>query len=165
MASRRMTAVAENLIGAVVLMIGGLVYLFRAIDYGIGSASEPGAGYFPALLGALLTLLSSGVLVRTLVAGRRARRQDNGPWPVRPMVCILGATLAFGVLLGGIPALGLDGLGLVPASAIAVFIAGFASRSLSVRDTLLLAGALAAAAWAIFILGLGLIIPAWPWSY
>lgn len=148
---------------AAALLIGGLLYLNRAVDYGLGLASQPGSGYFPALLGGLLALLSLGVLVRTLLAARVPG--SAGRWPVRPMLCILGATAAFGGLLGGVSVLGFEGAGLVPASAVSVFIAGLASRALPLKHNLLLAGFLSVAAWLVFVEGLGLIIPVGPWSY
>ena len=85
-----------------------------ALSYDIGSASQMGPGYFPLVLGLVLVLLGGFIMFFALVV----ETPDGGvigsiAW--RPLVCILGANLLFGALLGGLPSIGFPSFGLVVA--------------------------------------------------
>ena len=152
----------EEFLAALFFMAMGAVYVHTSFDYGIGSSREPGSGYFPLILGVLMVGLSAILALRS-IAGRSVGGLPR--WPVRQLLLIVGSLVTFGLLIGGVRALGFDGLGLIPAMVCMGFIAGLATSDLSLRQNALLALILAAGSWAIFVKFLGLVIPLWPWSY
>jgi putative tricarboxylic transport membrane protein len=143
-------------------VLSGLLFIGFAVlglvvsrDYPIGTALRMGTGYVPRLL--CWVLLGLGVLV--LVQGVRAAARDGelrvsteGGW--RPVVFVAAALAVF--------ALTLERLGLVVAIALLTGIASFARSELRIVETVIAGMALILLSWAIFILGLGIIIPVWP---
>ncbi len=73
---------------------GGAAVLI-ARDYGMGSSSRMGPGYFPTVLGGLLLLIGIASLVRSFLVTRRADRCDC----VEGTALVTAATVLFGVLL------------------------------------------------------------------
>jgi hypothetical protein len=81
----------------------------------------------------------------------------------RPLVCILGANLAFGALLGGVQSIGLPSMGLMVAIVALTVIAAMADEAaFEIRRVLVLATVLAGGSYVIFIALLGLPMPIWP---
>jgi hypothetical protein len=75
----------------------------------------------------------------------------------------LGANLAFGALLGGLPIIGLPSMGLVVATVALTVIAAMADETaFQIRRVLVLSTVLAAGSYGIFIALLGLTMPVWP---
>jgi hypothetical protein len=72
---------------------GGGVYL--AQDFGMGSASRMGPGYFPVVLGSLLLLFGAISLARSLVQPGEAL----GAVAWKPIALVCGATALFAFLL------------------------------------------------------------------
>ena len=86
-----------------------------------------------------------------------------GDFAWRPLLCILGANLAFGALLGGLPSIGLPSMGLVVATVALTVIAAMADETaFQIRRVLVLSTVLAAGSYGIFIALLGLTMPVWP---
>ena len=130
----------------------GLAAFLLARDYPMGTTVRMGPGYFPSLLGLLLTFAGAVLIGRSLVL--------QGPKVSRlallPLVCVLGAVLAFGVLL--------ERLGLVAATVALIFIACLAAWELfRLRDIVILIVVLLAFAVGLFVYGLGLPLKVWPW--
>ena len=61
-----------------------------------------GPGYFPLMLGILLAVLGAVIMFQAL-AVETEDGEPIGKWAWKPLVFIIGANLAFGVLLGGLP--------------------------------------------------------------
>lgn len=144
------------------LMLIGLGAALISLNYGIGTATAPQAGYFPLLLGVLLTSLSAIATIREYA---NRRRSIIGPWPVRPLALIIVALVVFAVLIGGGSAFGLPGAGLLPATFFLVLIASRATAVIRLKESIVLAFILAAVSWGLFKGLLGLPVPLWPWSY
>ena len=139
----------------------GLAFALGAAFYEVGGASRMGPGYFPLLLGVLLTLLGIGITCQGLVL----KTEDGariGSWAWRPLVYILGANFLFGILLTGLPALKLPGMGMILGIIVLTIIASLASRQFKIREVLILATVLAVGSYLVFIVLLKLQIPAWP---
>ncbi|MGC4397084.1 tripartite tricarboxylate transporter TctB family protein [Hydrogenophaga sp. T2] len=139
----------------------GIAFAVGATNFDIGGAARMGPGYFPLLLGIVLALL--GVLV-TLQSFRRSAAQDkidNIAW--RPLVFILLANLAFGVLLVGLPSVGLPHFGLIVAIYALVIISGYARPNSSLKESVVLATILAVGSYAAFVYALNLQFPVLPW--
>jgi hypothetical protein len=73
---------------------GGVAVLI-ARDYGMGSSSRMGAGYFPTVLGGLLLLIGLASFVRSFFA----RGEPIGDIAWKGMALVTVATLLFGALL------------------------------------------------------------------
>jgi hypothetical protein len=133
-----------------------------ALSYDIGSASQMGPGYFPLVLGLVLVLLGGFIMFFSLVV----ETPDGGvigdiAW--RPLVCILGANLLFGALLGGLPSIGFPSFGLVVAIFALTGVALLAdATSFNLRRMLVLSSILAGGSYLVFISLLNLQLPVWP---
>ena len=148
--------------GLLFIVTGGGFTWASTSSYTIGSASQMGPGYVPLVLGLVLTMLGGLILFFSLVV----ETPDGGKigdiaW--RPLVCILGANLAFGALLGGVQSIGLPSMGLMVAIVALTVIAAMADEAaFEIRRVLLLATVLAGGSYVIFIALLGLPMPIWP---
>ncbi len=131
--------------GAIFAAIG-VAALVVGWDYPTGSARRMGPGYFPMLLAAVLV----GFGIAVSLAGLRNRAIPFERMALRPAAAILGAALAFSVLL--------PLAGLVPASAAVVAIGSLGNRESRPLEVLLSALLLSAFNAALFVWGLGLAI-------
>jgi putative tricarboxylic transport membrane protein len=122
--------------GAAALVIGR--------GYPMGSAMRMGPGYFPAILGGLLTVLGCAILARGLIGA-----EGSPPsFAAKPLVLILASAAAF--------ALTVERLGIVAAVALVVVISAVASERFRWKEVLVLALLMAALAVGLFVKGLGL---------
>jgi hypothetical protein len=151
----------KDFFSGLMFMAAGLAFAWGAGKYNIGNGARMGAGYFPMLLGLVLTALGGVVTFKSLVV-ETVDGDKVGRWAWRPLGCIIAANLAFGVLLGGLPSIGLPSMGLVAAIFALTIIASLASGRFQTRDVLLLAAALALGSYAVFIVLLKLQLPVWP---
>jgi hypothetical protein len=109
-----------------------------------------GPGYFPTVIGALVALLGLVLMVTALrIPGPRLPRV-----PLRPVVLILAAGVAFGYLL--------KPLGLVAATAVLVIVSALGGHEFRWREVLALAAVLVVFSIGVFVFGLGLPFPLWP---
>jgi len=139
----------------------GIVFAVGATRYPVGTSGRMGPGYFPLILGLLLAGLGSVVMIKALIS--RSDGEDTpGAWPWKPIVCILGANILFGILIGGLPSIGLPPMGLIAAIVGVTFVASAAGQGFKWGKVTLLALALTAGSYLIFILLLRLVLPIWP---
>lgn len=124
----------------------GAAALAAGWTYPMGSATRMGPGYFPALLAFVLIGLGAAIAL----AGLRAAPAPMPRLALRPAAALVGAMLAFALLL---PA-----AGLLPASVATVVLASLADRESRRREVVLLAAALAGFAALLFVQWLGLTI-------
>jgi hypothetical protein len=126
----------------------GAVALWIARDYPIGSAGRMGPGYFPTTLSALLMGLGAFIFVKGLT-------RDGAPlgrFAWRAAFLVLGATVAFGLLL--------ERAGMV--IALLVLIVGSAMASVKFRlewKAAMLALGLVVFCVVVFVKGLGVSMP------
>jgi hypothetical protein len=159
-------AALKDMAGGALLIAGGGAVMVAALNYGIGTLTEMGAGYFPALVGAVL--LGIGVLMLAQSAWRfmRERRAPAARFAVvtepadaraqrmarvRGMVCIMGGLVAF-IVLGAYG-------GLLPASFAVVFISALGDRDNTLRGAFLIALAMTAISVVVFWWALQLQMP------
>lgn len=86
--------------GVIYLVLGGAA-VFLAWEYGLGSATRMGPGYFPSVLGGLLLLFGAVAIVRSfLVPGT-----EIGGFAWKAAVLVIAGTLLFGFLIrtAGLP--------------------------------------------------------------
>jgi Tripartite tricarboxylate transporter TctB family len=146
--------------GLMFLIIGG-AFAIGAYSYGMGDGARMGPGYFPRLLGVLLALLGSFIIFESLTIST-PDGEKIGKWVWRPVVFIVSANLAFGVLLGGLPSIKLPAMGMIAAIFALTIIAAKAGENFKLKENIILAAILAAGSYVIFIMLLKLQIPVWP---
>jgi hypothetical protein len=138
--------------GGLVLVMIGISAAWQAYSYQIGSLRRMGAGFMPVMLGVILALCGMVLLGTAVLQQGRQREVTSCARPEwRGWGCICLSVMVFAVLC--------DTTGLAPATFACVFIAGLGDRENSVRDVLLLAGAITLAGIAVFWWGLGIVIP------
>ncbi|MDQ3059599.1 MAG: tripartite tricarboxylate transporter TctB family protein [Pseudomonadota bacterium] len=139
----------------------GVAFAGGATDYHIGQASSMGPGYFPLCLGILMTLLGVIITFKALVL-ESFGGDKIGPWAWKPLFFVIAANLVFGVLLGGLPSIGLPPMGLIVAIYAVTFIASMAKSGWTLKATALLATVLAIGSYGAFVLALKLQFTVWP---
>ncbi|WP_454019607.1 tripartite tricarboxylate transporter TctB family protein [Azospirillum sp. Marseille-Q6669] len=139
--------------GLALAALGAAAGAFIVASYPLGTARQLGPGAMPALVALILVLLGGVIAVRGLWERSNGAGIDLRA-ALRPAGLILGAILLFGGLV--------DGLGVVPASAVAVIGSALASRRTRKREIAALAAVLAVAVPALFVGILGMPLKIWP---
>ena len=151
----------RDVAGGLLFTVLGIGFAWGASTYQVGDAARMGPGYFPLLLGVILALMGAVITFQGFVKGH----PDGDPigriaW--KPLGFILGANVAFGALLAGIPAWGLPAFGLIVAVYALTFIASLAGEEFNAKEVLILSTILAVGSYLVFIKLLGLQFPVWP---
>jgi hypothetical protein len=136
----------------VMFFAAGLAFAGVAQNYQLGTAQRMGPGYFPTALGSLLALLGLILAIRGL--GREELGGDIERFHFGPLAIVLGAVALFGLLLR--PA------GLVAALLALIGVSAYASHEFRAREVIPLAAFLVLLVLAVFIWGLGMVVPVWP---
>ena len=139
----------------------GVAFAWGATRYTIGEGARMGPGYFPLLLGIILALLGAAISFKALVVETEGG-DKIGAWAWKPLGFIIAANLLFGVLLGGLPSVGVPAMGLIIGIFGLTLVASLAGETFRLREVLILAAILAAGSYIAFILLLKLQIPVWP---
>ncbi len=142
--------------------IVGVAFAWGASSYNLGTGARMGPGYFPLVLGVVLALL--GLLISVQALGNTSSGDGDpvGPWAWKPLVCVLGANVLFGVLLGGVPKLGIPPMGLVAGIYGLTLVASLASKEFKLKEVLILSTLLSVLSYAAFVWLLKLQFPVWP---
>ncbi|MDN8617456.1 tripartite tricarboxylate transporter TctB family protein [Variovorax ginsengisoli] len=141
----------------------GLAFALGATNYTIGSGARMGPGYFPLLLGTMLAIGGGVVMLGALTAGSGAPGGDPvGRIAWKPLALIIGSNLVFGVLLGGLPSIGVPAMGLLVAIYALVVVSSLAGTRFSLKSALILGTILAIGSYLTFIIGLSLQFQVWP---
>lgn len=130
----------------------GALALLLGWDYQPGTAFQMGPGYFPRLIG--FALIAIGFV--TVLKALRDRGEAFGEVPWRAIVIVLGALVAFGLIV--------TRFGLAPASFAAVMIAGLAAPDRKLGQLAIAAALLTIFACVVFIKALGLTVPVYAWE-
>jgi hypothetical protein len=129
----------------------GVAALVIVQAYAIGTAARMGPGYFPRLLGILLV---GGGGVQALI-GLRTKSEFALEWHWQPLFKLLIGAALFIVMT--------PWLGLIGATLVMLFVAMAAGRDFRWREALLVGAILGGAAATVFVYGLGIPLPVWPW--
>ncbi len=141
--------------GAIFILIAAW-FAFQTQELQVGTPLRMGPGFFPLLLAAVLALLGAIILVKGVLKGKPSE-MTGVPW--RGGVLILLAPIVFGFVVRGFAPLAIPPLGLVPAVALAILIASFASRRTTVFMAVTMTVLLTIFCLAVFQKLLGLPIP------
>ena len=151
---------ADFFSGVMFTTVGG-AFAIGATTYTVGNGARMGPGYFPLMLGILLAILGAFIMFQAMVV-ETAGGDPIGKWAWKPLAFVLGANLAFGVLLGGLPSIGLPAMGMIVAIYALTIISSMAGQQFKLRDVLVLSTILAAGSYVAFIWALKLQIQVWP---
>ena len=131
----------------------GIGFAWGSTNYRFGTSLMPGPGYFPFGLGILTSLIGAVILLKSLARGKEgADRVEPIVW--KPLLIIIGSVVLFGFTL--------PNLGLFIALPLLVLTSAFAGDEFRLREVVVNALILTVGCWAVFVLGLNLIIPLLP---
>jgi len=136
----------------IMFLVLGLGFVLLAQEYQMGTAQRMGPGFFPTMLGGLLAVLGLVIAIQGLRGSTASGQIERLHF--RPLLIVLGSVVLFGALLR--PA------GLVIALLVLIGLSAYASHEFRLREVIPLAALLVAMVLAVFIWGLGLVIPMWP---
>ena len=151
----------KDVAGGLLFTVTGVAFAWGATTYQVGTGARMGPGYFPLMLGVILAIM--GVIV-TLIGFRKGGPDGDpiGTIAWKPLGFILGANIAFGALLAGLPSMGLPSFGLIVAIYALTFLASLAGEEFVLKEVAILASVLAAGSYVVFIKVLALQFPVWP---
>ncbi|KAA9383662.1 tripartite tricarboxylate transporter TctB family protein [Neorhizobium galegae] len=127
----------------------GAVGLYIGSDLTFGSARNMGPGYFPMIICGLIALIGLIVTAKSLAIEGPAIERIR----LRPIIFILLAIAAFGILIAQI--------GAVISSILLIMLAAYARRDVNPVETVIFAVATAAFVVIIFVYALGQPMPVW----
>ena len=139
----------------------GVAFAWGATTYNVGEGARMGPGYFPLMLGILMAVLGAAITFKALVV-ESVGGDKIGKWAWKPLIFVILANLTFGVLLAGLPSLGIPAFGLIVAIYALTFIASMAEGGWKVKNTFILATVLAVGSYVAFVMVLKLQFPVWP---
>lgn len=141
----------DAMAGAVLMAVGAFFVLYSTQNYAAGTFQRMGPGMFPTLIGAGLILTGSVIAIPAFFKPAAPVHID-----MRSVLVIIAGIAAFTLAIGRV--------GLIPSVFLAALISSRASDRLSLAHSLVLAVALSALAWLIFIAGLRLPVEAFRWN-
>jgi hypothetical protein len=139
----------------------GVAFAWGATTYTVGEGARMGPGYFPLLLGIVLSALGGFIIFESMVV-ETEDGEKIGPWAWRPLGFVIGANVIFGILLAGLPKFGIPAMGMVVAIYGLVFVASLAGDEFKWKEIAVLATVLAIGSYFAFIKLLNLQFPVWP---
>ena len=151
----------RDFFSGVMFTVVGIAFAWGASTYNVGNGARMGPGYFPLMLGIVMSLIGLGIMF----SGLTVETEDGEPigkWAWKQIIYIIGANLAFGILLGGLPSIGLPAMGLIIAIYALVLISSLAGSEFNLPKVLILATVLAVGSYIAFIWALKLQIQVWP---
>ena len=152
----------QDFFSGLMFMTVGIAFAWGATTYNVGEAARMGPGYFPLMLGIVLTALGGFIMFESLVV-ETEDGEPVGSWAWRPLGFIIAANLAFGIMIGGLPSIGLPPFGMVVAIIVLTFISALAGDRFDTKEVAILSVVLAIGSYFAFILLLKLQFPVWPW--
>ncbi len=153
----------KDFFSGLMFIVIGVAFAVGAKNYSIGSGARMGPGYFPLLLGVLLALIGAVITVVSVVGKRTSADGDKiGKWALKPLFFIILANLLFGVLIGGLPSIGLPPMGMIIGIYVLTIVASMAGDQFSLKSSLVLGTVLAAGSYVAFVWALKLQFPVWP---
>jgi Tripartite tricarboxylate transporter TctB family len=151
----------KDFFSGLMFTVVGATFAYGATNYSIGSGGRMGPGYFPLLLGVILAILGSAIMFKALVVETQTG-DKIGKWAWKPLFFIIAANLLFGVLLGGLPSVGIPALGLIAAIFGVTIVASLAGDTFKLKEVLILSVVLSIGSYLAFIKLLNLQFPVWP---
>ncbi len=140
----------KDLYAGALFVLFGLGAMSVARTYPIGTAGRMGPAYFPMIVGGILAFLGLIIVLRAMRAGGAALE----PFALRPLVMLLGAVTAFGLLI--------QPIGLVGTLLVLLVLGCLADSQFRLADLAILYVVLVILATGVFVYVLGLPLKVWP---
>jgi hypothetical protein len=151
----------KDFFAGLMFLAAGTAFGWGATNYTIGEGARMGPGYFPLVLGVILALIGVAVVFEALVV-ETEDGEPIGSFAWKPLTYIIGANVIFGIMIGGIPKIGLPPMGLIVGIYALTFVASLAGDRFNVKEVAILATVLSVLSYCAFILLLKLQFPVWP---
>ncbi|MGE4239388.1 tripartite tricarboxylate transporter TctB family protein [Ramlibacter sp.] len=151
----------QDFYSGLMFCVVGIAFAIGATTYSIGDGARMGPGYFPLMLGVILAAVGAFITFESLVV-ETADGEPIGTWAWKPLGYIIGSNVLFGILLSGIPKLGIPSFGLIVAIYGLCFVAAMAGEEFVAKEIAVLGTVLAIGSYVAFILLLKLQFPVWP---
>lgn len=151
----------KDFFSGLMFMVVGVAFAWGATTYSVGSGARMGPGYFPLMLGILLALIGAVITFKAMVVETEGG-DKIGAWAWKPLFFILAANFLFGILLGGLPSIGLPAMGMILGIYALVIISSLAGNEFSLKGVLGLSTILAIGSYLAFVVLLKLQFPVWP---
>ena len=142
----------KDFFAGLLFIVIGLLAMVMAQKFPMGTSLRMGPGYFPTVLSGIMMAFGLYVMVRGLITSEKI----EGAWGIRPLVLVTLGLVAFGFIM--------ERLGMVLALFALFFISALGGHEFKFKEVLILAVVMTAAAWGIFIYGLGLPYRLFWWS-
>jgi hypothetical protein len=142
----------DFLSGVLLIGVGLFFAIYGGANYQFGELRRMGPGFFPVVLGYVL----SGLGVVLLISSFTGPLERLGEINWRSFFAVLAGLVAFAFLA--------DKVGMVPSALVMTFVVAFGERNYRWVRTTVLAVVLAVIGVLIFTWGLGLPIPAFRWT-
>ncbi len=147
----------RNIVAGGLLAVFGVVFFLYALQYEPGTARSMGPGFFPRVLGVLITLCGIAVLLPALISRAREGHVDLTMPRLRPFFWICASVALFAILIKTV--------GLVPTTIVVVAVAAFAEPEAQIKSVAILALSITLMAYLLFSVALGLPIPVMTWGF
>ena len=142
----------KDFFAGLLFIVIGLLAMVMAQKFPMGTSLRMGPGYFPTVLSGIMMAFGLYVMIRGLIKSEKI----EGKWGIRPLILVTVGIVAFGFIM--------ERLGMVLALFALFFSSALGGHEFKFKDVLILATAMTAAAWGIFIYGLGLPYRLFWWS-
>ena len=151
----------KDFFSGLMFMAVGIAFAWGATNYNIGEGARMGPGYFPLMLGILLTAIGAFTIFESLVV-ETEDGEPIGHFAWKPLLFVIAANVVFGLMIGGLPKLGIPAMGLIVGIFALVFVASLAGDEFKFKEVAILSVVLAVLSYSAFILLLNLQFPVWP---
>jgi hypothetical protein len=151
----------KDFFSGLMFTIVGAAFALGATTYTVGTGARMGPGYFPLLLGILLAVLGATILFNAMVV-ETPEGNKIGKWAFRPLSFIILANVLFGVMIGGLPSIGLPPMGMILGIYVLTIVASMADGHFKLKEVLVLATILCIGSYLAFVVLLKLQFPVWP---
>jgi Tripartite tricarboxylate transporter TctB family len=146
----------KDLLAGLMFITIGIIFFVGAYNYSIGTAARMGPGYFPRILGGMLTVL--GVLVAGVGLKNQAEwaKSEGIGWTWKPVIILTLAVILFGAVL--------QPLGMIASIILLTFISGLAAHDKNYRELAIITVIMCLFCAGVFVWGLKLQMKLFPWS-
>lgn len=146
----------KDLLAGLMFIAIGVIFTVGAYQYNIGTAARMGPGYFPRILGVMMTVL--GVIIAGIGIKNQAQwaATEGIGWTWMPVILLTVGVVLFGFAL--------PTLGMLVAIALLVAISGYAAHDKNYAQLAMIIVIMCVFCAAVFVWGLKLQMKLFPWS-
>jgi hypothetical protein len=138
--------------GILFAAMGAFAIVYGA-KYTLGTAARMGPGYFPRILGILLMVVGIALTLRSV---KGAQGEPVPRWKLRPTLLVIGGVIVFGLIV--------QTLGMALSTLILIVLSSAASHEFRPKEAVISGVLLAILATAVFVVGIGVQLPIWPFQ-